>query len=67
LEQGMDDELNVLRKRLIRIGNKYEVYEKLIKSKYGKEATVEQRVREARLVTNTLLQDIDSLLPILSK
>jgi hypothetical protein len=63
----MDDELNLLRKRLIRICNKYEVYEKLIKSKYGKEATVEQRVREARLVSDTLLQDIDALLPNLSK
>ena len=62
----MDEELNLLRSRLIRIGNKYEVYEMLIKSKYGKGATVEQRVRIAKLVSDTLLQDIDSLLPILA-
>ena len=58
----MDDELNLLRKRLIRIGNKYEVYEKLVKFKYGKEATIEQRVSVARLVSDTLLQNIDDLL-----
>lgn len=54
----MDEDLWVLERRLLRICDKYEIYQKMVKERFGSSATVSQRITVAEAVYRTLLEDL---------
>lgn len=54
----MDEDLWVLERRLLRICDKYEIYQMMVKERFGANPTVSQRMAVAKSVYRTLLDDL---------